>query len=94
MTVDWNLVITLVLNLGAIAAIGKWVVAGVAKSNENIPVMLQILKTHTDGIKELFDSRNQHALDIQEIRVGIDYCGACNEHRHRRSTDSLNQRKG
>lgn len=88
MQIDWNAVIIISSNLGALALIGKYLLAGVAKSNDNIPVMLQILATHSEGIKELFESRNEHALDIRQIQTGIDYCDACNEHKHRRHTDS------
>jgi len=87
MTLDWNAVITICINAGALGIIGKGLIKGVTKSNETIPVMLQILSTHSDGIKELFESRNQHALDIKEIQTGISYCDSCNEHKHRRSTD-------
>lgn len=87
MKIDWNALIIILSNLGALAIIGKYLIAGVAKSNENIPVILQILSTHTKAIEELFDSRNNHALDIREIKTGIDYCDACNDHKHRRSTD-------
>lgn len=87
MKIDWNAIVIIFSNLGALALIGKYLIAGVTKSNENIPVILQILSAHTDGIKELFESRNQHALDIREIKTGIECCESCNEHKHRRSTD-------
>lgn len=87
MKIDWNAVIIILSNLGALALIGRYLIAGVTKSNENIPVMLQILSTHTKAIEELFDSRNEHALNIRQIQTGIDYCEACNEHKHRRYTD-------
>lgn len=87
MKIDWNAMIIILSNLGALAIIGKYLIAGVTKSNENIPVMLQILSTHTKAIEELFESRNGHALDIREIKTGIEYCESCNEHKHRRYTD-------
>lgn len=87
MKIDWNEVIIILSNLGALALIGKYLIAGVTKSNENIPVMLQILSTHTKAIEELFESRNNHALDIREIKTGIEYCDSCNEHKHRQHTD-------
>lgn len=87
MTLDWNAIIIICTNLGALGIIGKWLMKGVTKSNENIPVMLQILATHSEGIKELFDSRNEMALNIREIQTGIDYCDSCNAHRHRRAED-------
>jgi len=87
MQIDWNAVVIICSNLGALAVIGKYLIAGVTKSNENIPVMLQILSTHTKAIEELFESRNEHALDIRQIQTGIDYCDSCNEHKHRRHTD-------
>ena len=88
MTFDWNAAIIIFTNLGALGIIGKYLIAGVTKSNENIPVILQIIATHTKGIEELFTSRNDIKLDIKEIQTGIEYCDACNEHKHRRYGDS------
>lgn len=85
--IDWNAVATGLGSIGGFAIVGKWLIRGVEKSNESIPVMLDNLKTQGKAIEELFKDRNTQALQIKEIQVGIEYCDACNAHRHRRSGD-------
>lgn len=85
---DWTAIAIILSNLGALAIVGKWIISGVSKSNENISVMLKSIQTLTEGVKELFDSRNDHALQLKEIETGIEYCDACNTHKHRRIGDN------
>lgn len=88
MNVDWNAVVTACSSIGGFALVGKWLIKSVERSNENIPVMIDNLKTLNESIKELFKSRNRHDVEIAEIKTGIELCPGCNEFRHRRSTDS------
>jgi hypothetical protein len=88
MAVDWNVLGNLCASVGGFALVGKWLIKSVEKTNENLPVMIASIKTLQDNDKELFASRNEHAIEIAEIKTGIEYCEACNSHRHRRETDS------
>jgi uncharacterized protein (UPF0212 family) len=87
MTVDWNVVVNACGSVGGFALVGKWLIKSVERSNENIPVMIENLKTLNESVKELFKSRNRHEVELAEIKTGIDLCPNCNEQRHRRSTD-------
>ena len=85
MVIDWSAVGTICGSLGGFAVIGKWLMKGVEKSNETLPVIVQSLKTMNegmttmnDGVKELFESRNSHDRRLERVETVHDLRG-CNE---------------
>lgn len=87
MVIDWNVVGNLAASVGGFALVGKWLINGVERMNENLPAMIASIKTLQENDKELFASRNDHALQLKEIQTGIEFCESCNSHRHRRKSD-------
>jgi len=95
MQIDWNAVGTICGSLGGFAVIAKWVTAGVEKSNETLPVIMESLKninetakTTNKGLEALFDSRNDHEKRLVRVENTHDLKG-CNEpfHVHQRQED-------
>jgi len=85
MDIDWNAVGTICGSLGGFAVIGKWLMKGVERSNETLPVIAQTLTTinegmHSmnEGMKELFESRNSHDRRLERVETVHDIRG-CNE---------------
>ena len=85
MVIDWTAVGTICGSLGGFAVIGKWLMKGVEKSNETLPVIVQSLTTMNEGIKttnraieELFESRNNHDRRLERVETVHDIRG-CNE---------------
>lgn len=75
-TFDWNAVISAFGSLAGFAIVGKWLLKSAEKSNETLPTLIESLKTVNESIKatnvsmqELFESRNEHALELKEIKM-------------------------
>lgn len=76
MAVDWSQVALLVGNFGAMAALVKVYAGKVDKHAEVLPAMAESLKTTSEtqramltSIQELYDSRNNHALAIERLKM-------------------------
>jgi len=95
MVIDWTAVGTVSGALGGFALIGKWLMRGVEKSNETLPVIVQSLTTMNEGIKitnegvkELF-IRMGHVETKQEVRDKLcDERNTDGSHRHNRASDT------
>lgn len=87
MALDWNAIGVIASNIGGMALVGKWLVKGVEKSNENLPIIIKSIETHSESIKELFQSRNIHENRLTTVETRIEVCTHCNSHTHRRQGD-------
>lgn len=67
MAVDWNTVLSAASNAGSVLIVGKYILKSVEKSNENLPVILEAIKTHSAAIEELYNARNSHEKALTEV---------------------------
>ena len=67
MAVDWNTVLSAASNAGSVFIVGKYILKSVEKSNENLPVILEAIKTHSAAIEELYNARNSHEKALTEV---------------------------
>ena len=67
MAVDWNTVLSAASNAGSVLIVGKYILKSVEKSNENLPVILEAIKTHSAAIEDLYNARNSHEKALTEV---------------------------
>ncbi|KAB0668932.1 hypothetical protein F6V30_13930 [Oryzomonas sagensis] len=88
--IDWQAVGNAAGSLAGFAIIGKWLMRGVERSNAMLPAISESLTTINQGLKELFESRNDHSRRIERVETIQDIRG-CNEPIRRRSTDTTHE---
>jgi len=87
--IDWQAVGSIAGSMGGFAIIGKWLMRGVEKSNETLPVIVESLKntneaikTTNESMKMLFDSRYDHEKRLERVETTHDLRGCNKTFRH------------
>ena len=86
MSIDYSLIIVALGNVGAVGIVGKYLLKGVEKSNENLPVILHAIKSYGEAIDKLLTAHARHDQDLTEIKITHKINGC--DQPHRRQEDN------
>lgn len=69
MTLDIGLIVVALGNVGAVGIVGKFLLKGVEKSNENLPVILDTIATHSKAIEKLLDVSGETVTRVSAMEL-------------------------